>query len=123
MLTKPCRSISNELGKLEEEDKFSKVVETAMKISLNVLKNKHKDASEMVKILSLTPRGLDPEMMSKVFGAKWKETVRKLLHHSLVQYSDNGGPAKYYTVHPYIITYVENEMPAEEKAKLHDRIC
>ena len=60
----------------------------------------------MIKTLSLLPKGLDPEMMSKVFGLKWKENVKKLVMHSLVQYIDNGGPAKYYAVHPYIITYV-----------------
>lgn len=35
------------------------VVEIAMKISLNVLKNKHKDSSEMIKTLSLLPIGVD----------------------------------------------------------------
>ena len=45
LLMKPCINISDEFGKLEEGDKVNKVVETAMKISLNVLKNKHKEAS------------------------------------------------------------------------------
>jgi hypothetical protein len=43
-----------------------------MKISLNVLKNKHKDSSEMIKTLSLLPIGCDSETMSKLFGPKWK---------------------------------------------------
>jgi uncharacterized membrane protein len=47
-------------------------VETAMKISLNVLKNKYKDSSEMIKTLSLLPIGVDSETMSKLFGSKWK---------------------------------------------------
>lgn len=81
-------------------------VETAMKISLNVLRNKHKDASEMLKTLSLLPIGADSETMSKLFGTKWKDTVKKLSHHSLVHCKDAGGP-KYYTVHPHIIIYVE----------------
>jgi hypothetical protein len=53
---------------------MNKVVETAMKISLNVIHHKFKDASEMIKILSLLPNGLDIEMMSKIFanGGKWK---------------------------------------------------
>jgi len=42
----------NELG-------INKVVETAMKISLNVLNNKNKEAYEMIKLLSLLPNGLD----------------------------------------------------------------
>lgn len=42
LLMKPCINISDQFGKLEEGDKLNKVVETAMKISLNVLKNKHR---------------------------------------------------------------------------------
>ena len=83
------------------------LVETAMKISLNVLKNKHKDAAEMIKMMSLLPVGVDSEMMSKLFGQKWKETVKKLIHHSLVHCRDTGGP-KYYSVHPSIIIHVES---------------
>ncbi len=62
----------------------SKFVETAMKISLNVLKSNHKEASEMIKICSLLPAGVDSEIMSKIFGNTWKDTVKKLMHHSLV---------------------------------------
>jgi hypothetical protein len=52
---------------------INKVVSTAIRISLNVINHKHKDAAEMVKVLSLLPNGLDSEMMSKIFqSGKWK---------------------------------------------------
>lgn len=38
---------------------INKVVTTAMKISLNVIHHKYKDASEMIKVLSLLPNGLE----------------------------------------------------------------
>lgn len=40
-------------------ESINKVVSTAIRISLNVIKHKHKDAAEMVKVLSLLPNGLD----------------------------------------------------------------
>jgi hypothetical protein len=49
-----------------------------MHISLNVIQHKYKDASEMVKVLSLLPNGLEAEMMQKIFtqggkeGGRWK---------------------------------------------------
>lgn len=94
------------------------MVETAMKISLNVLKNKYKDSSEMIKTLSLLPIGVDSETMSKLFGPKWKETSKRLIDHSLIHCRELCG-SKYYTVHPYIIIYVESEIAHEEKIKLH----
>lgn len=75
----------------------------------------------MIKTLSLLPVGVDSEMMAKLFGTKWKETVKKLIHHSLVQCRDTGGP-KYYSVHPSIIIHVEAEIPQEEKLKIHEKI-
>lgn len=59
----------------------------------------------MIKTLSLLPVGADSETMAKLFGAKWKDTIKKLIHHSLVHCKDAGGP-KYYSVHPHIIIYV-----------------
>ena len=38
---------------------INKVVSTAIRISLNVIHHKYKDAYEMVKILSLLPNGLE----------------------------------------------------------------
>ena len=64
------------------------MVSTALRISLNVIKHKYKEASEMTKILSLLPNGLESEMMSKLFpytGVSWRDTVKKLMNHSLVQ--------------------------------------
>jgi hypothetical protein len=61
-LLKP--NISNEIDQgmdkyCDNELGINKVVETAMKISLNVLNNKNKEAYEMIKLLSLLPNGLD----------------------------------------------------------------
>lgn len=55
-----------------------------MKISLNVLKNKYKDSSEMIKTLSLLPIGADSEMMSRLFHKDWKLAAKRLIDHSLV---------------------------------------
>ena len=88
-----------------------------MKISLSVLKNKYKDSSEMIKTLSLLPGGCDSEMMSKLF-LKWKEAAKRLIDHSLVLCREIGG-FKYYSVHPYIIIFVESEIGQDEKIKLH----
>lgn len=69
----------------------------------------------MVKVLSLLPNGLEAEMMQKIFtqsgkeGGRWKEVVKRLINHSLVQCIEKAG-CKYYLVHPQIITEVENEM-------------
>lgn len=110
------------------EDKYghgmNKVVETAMKISLNVIHHKYKAASEMIKVLSLLPNGLDVEMMTKVFqnDGKWKDTVRKLMNHSLVQCIEKTN-CRYYLVHPAVIVDVENEISHEEKVRFHERIC
>ena len=57
-------NISNEIDQgmdkyCDNELGINKVVETAMKISLNVLNNKNKEAYEMIKLLSLLPNGLD----------------------------------------------------------------
>jgi hypothetical protein len=65
-------SLENALPQDDDNVGVNQLVETALKISLNVLKNKYKDSSEMIKTLSLLPIGFDSEMMSKVFGAKWK---------------------------------------------------
>lgn len=43
-----------------------------MKISLNVLKNKSKSAFEMIKILSMLPRGLDLDMIGKVISKNYQ---------------------------------------------------
>jgi hypothetical protein len=43
-----------------------------MKISLNVLKNKNKSAYEMIKILSMLPRGLDLDMIGKVISKNYQ---------------------------------------------------
>ena len=43
-----------------------------MKISLNVLKNKSKSAYEMIKILSMLPRGLDLEMISRIISKNYQ---------------------------------------------------
>ena len=72
--------------KLNNDITSNKVVETAMKISLNVLKNKHKAASEMIRILSMLPRGLDGDMMSKIMGKNYRENLKKLIDHSLVKF-------------------------------------
>jgi len=100
----------------------NKVVETAMKISLNVLKNKSKSAYEMIKILSMLPRGLDLEMISRIISKNYQENLQKLTNFSLVKKYDKGD-TKYYCVHPNIITYVENEINTEEKLKYHEKIC
>ena len=76
----------------------------------------------MIKTLSMLPIGIDSEMMAKLFGQKWKETVKKLIHHSLVHSRDAGGP-KYYSVHPSLIIHVESEISQEEKLKIHEKIA
>lgn len=76
-----------------------------MKISLNVLKNKSKSAYEMIKILSMLPRGLDLEMISRIISKNYQENLQKLTNYSLVKKYDKGD-TKYYCVHPNIITYV-----------------
>jgi hypothetical protein len=43
-----------------------------MKISLNVLKNKNKNAYEMIKILSMMPKGLDYEMIGKIISKNYQ---------------------------------------------------
>ena len=87
---------------------MNKVVETALRISLNVIKLKYKEASEMAKILSLLPNGLESEMMSKIFpynGQSWRDTAKRLMNHSLVQCFEKGG-TRYYLLHPNIIVEV-----------------
>lgn len=103
---------------------INKVVSTAMRISLNVIHHKYKEASEMIKVLSLLPNGLESDMMQKVFpeGGKWKLTVRKLMSHSLVQCIEKGG-CRYYMVHPQIIVDIEKEMSEEDRYRYHDVIC
>ena len=59
----------------------------------------------MIKALSLLPVGADSETLSKLFGNKWKEIIKKLIHHSLVHCKEVGCH-KYYSVHPHIIIYV-----------------
>lgn len=126
LLLKPVKDLSNELGieetKLNYDLTSNKVVETAMKISLNVLKNKSKSAYEMIKILSMLPRGLDLEMISRIISKNYQENLQKLTNYSLVKKYDKGD-TKYYCVHPNIITYVENEINIEEKLKYHEKIC
>ncbi len=78
-----------------------------MKISLNVLKNKSKSAYEMIKILSMLPRGLDLEMISRIISKNYQENLQKLTSYSLVKKYDKAD-TKYYCVHPNIIIYVEN---------------
>lgn len=78
-----------------------------MKISLNVLKNKNKSAFEMIKMLSMLPRGLDIEMIGKIISKNYQENLQKLLNYSLVKKYEKG-EFKYVCVHPNIITYVEN---------------
>ena len=88
------------------DESINKVVSTALKISLNVINHKYKDGSEMVKILSLLPNGLESEMMNRIFpGSKWRETVKKLMNHSLVQCIEKGG-VRYFLLHPHIIVEV-----------------
>lgn len=126
LLLKPVKDLSNELGieetKLNYDLTSNKVVETAMKISLNVLKNKSKSAYEMIKILSMLPRGLDLEMISRIISKNYHENLQKLTNYSLVKKYDKGD-TKYYCVHPNIITYVENEINTDEKLKYHEKIC
>jgi hypothetical protein len=78
----------------------------------------------MIKILSLLPNGLESEMMQKLFphGGRWKENVRRLINHSLVQCIEKAG-CRYYLAHPQIITEVEGEIGTEEKIRLHERVC
>ena len=91
-------------------ESINKVVSTALKISLNVINHKYKDGSEMIKILSLLPNGLESEMMNRIFpGSRWRETVKKLMSHSLVQCIEKGG-IRYFLLHPHIIVEVENDM-------------
>lgn len=127
MLLKPTigREMHNDISEdYNPNESINKVVSTAIRISLNVINHKCKDAAEMVKILSLLPNGLDSEWMGKIFqqGGKWKETAKKLINHSLVQCIEKGG-CKYYLLHPHIIVEVEKEMSQEEKIKYHERIC
>jgi hypothetical protein len=110
MLLKP--NISEEMNYISEEynpkESINRVVSTAIRISLNVINHKYKDASMMLKMLSLLPNGADEEMMGKLFpqGGKWKDSVKKLINHSLVQCIEKGG-FKYYALHPHIIIEVE----------------
>jgi hypothetical protein len=51
-------------------------------------------------------------MMSKIFPhgvGRWRETVKKLMSHSLVQCIEKGG-TRYFVLHPHIIVEVEKEM-------------
>ena len=78
----------------------------------------------MIRVLSLLPNGLESGMMREVFpeGGKWKQTVKKLRSHSLVQCIEKGG-CRYYVVHPHIIVDIEKEMSDEDKYRYHDLIC
>ena len=112
MLMKPNISKQMNENMLSEgyNENINKVVSTALKISLNVINHKYKDGSEMIKILSLLPNGLESEMMNRIFpGSRWRETVKKLMSHSLVQCIEKGG-IRYFLLHPHIIVEVENDM-------------
>ena len=111
MLTKPniSKEMNNSITSEEEGyEGINKVVSTAIRISLNVIKHKYKEASEMVKILSLLPNGLESRTMADIFpqgNGRWRETVKKLMNHSLVQCIEKSG-TKYFLVHPHIIVEV-----------------
>ena len=101
--------MNNEINKKMQKELIytegiHKIVSTAMKISLNVIHHKYKDSSEMIKILSLLPNGLEKEMMNKIFanGEKWKHVIKRLMDLSLIQCVERTG-VRYYMVHPQII--------------------
>lgn len=76
----------------------------------------------MFKVMGMLPSGVDKETMPKIFGTKWRQSVKILQKYSLLKETDKVG-VKYYSIYPHMLTFAENQLEREEKKYFHEKIC
>lgn len=76
----------------------------------------------MFKIMGMLPSGLDKDTMPKIFGNKWRQSVKVLEKHSLLKETDKLG-YKYFSIYPHMIVFAESKLDKETKKIYHEKIC
>lgn len=65
----------------------------SLEVSWNIIQKRasessnggEKEAAQMFRIMGMLPSGLDKETMPKIFGTKWRESVKILQKYSLLK--------------------------------------
>ena len=79
----------------------------SLEVSCNIIKKREPEAALIFRVMGMIPAGLDGELMSRVFGGKWREAVRVLDKYSLLKKTERLG-CTYYSIHPFMISYAES---------------